>query len=506
MAPLYTMSGPGNNQKMEMFDVPHEFYYDDPMSDTSPPRLELTRQLGLFDSTMVMVGIVIGSGIFLTTGIMAKTLPSAGWILLAWITGGLLTMAGALTYAELGAALPHAGGQYVYLREAYGPMAGFLFGWILFLVYMTGGIAGLALAFAEYFGRLFPDLSVQSTVFATRIPLGGTGLPFSLSAGQLVGVAVIFILSGVNYVGVSFGKTVQNLLTTLKIGVILALIVLGLSVGKGTLPALRLWSPDWELGSLLIGFGVALVAVTWAFDGWNNVNFVAGEIKNPRRNLPRALILGTLMVTVLYVLTNLVYLFALPVSDMVGVVGIAEKATSALFGTSTGVLISTIVMVSVFGSLNGSILAGPRVYYAMARDGLFFRRAEHVHPRFRTPSFAVIIQAVWASLLTLAGTFEQIFTFAMFMAILFWIGAAAAVFTLRKKRPDLPRPYKTWGYPIVPMVFILASTGILLNTLLEKPVEALAGIGLTAVGIPVYFVWHKRTGHGNRGGMRDNTI
>jgi APA family basic amino acid/polyamine antiporter len=463
------------------------------MPETSRPRLELVRQLGLFDSTMVMVGIVIGSGIFVTTGIMAKTLPSAGWILLAWITGGLLTMAGALTYAELGAALPDAGGQYVYLREAYGSMAGFLFGWILFLVYMTGGIAGLALAFAEYFGRLFPDLSVQSTLFSTSIKIwGGVTLPFRLSAGQLVGVAVIVILSGINYVGVSFGKSVQNLLTTLKIGVMLVLITLGFSMGKGTFPTLKLWSPDWEFGPLIIGFGVALVAVTWAFDGWNNVNFVAGEIKNPRRNLPLALILGTLLTTVLYVLTNLVYLYALPVREMTGVVRIAEHATSALFGTSTGVLISTVVLVSVFGSLNGSILTGPRVYYAMARDGLFFRRAEQVHPRFRTPGFAVVIQAVWASLLTLVGTFEQIFTFAMFMAILFWIGAAAAVFTLRKKRPDLPRPYKTWGYPVVPAVFILASAGILLNTLLEKPVEALAGIGLTLTGIPVYFFWRRK--------------
>jgi APA family basic amino acid/polyamine antiporter len=463
------------------------------MPETSRPRLELVRQLGLFDSTMVMVGIVIGSGIFVTTGIMAKTLPSAGWILLAWITGGLLTMAGALTYAELGAALPDAGGQYVYLREAYGSMAGFLFGWILFLVYMTGGIAGLALAFAEYFGRLFPDLSVQSTLFSTSIKIwGGVTLPFRLSAGQLVGVAVIVILSGINYVGVSFGKAIQNLLTTLKIGVMLVLITLGFSLGKGTFPTLKLWSPDWEFGPLIMGFGVALVAVTWAFDGWNNVNFVAGEIKNPRRNLPLALILGTLLTTVLYVLTNLVYLYALPVRDMIGVVRIAEHTTSALFGTSTGVLISTVVLVSVFGSLNGSILTGPRVYYAMARDGLFFRRAEQVHPRFRTPGFAVVIQAVWASLLTLVGTFEQIFTFAMFIAILFWIGAAAAVFTLRKKRPDLPRPYKTWGYPVVPAVFILASAGILLNTLLEKPVEALAGIGLTLTGIPVYFFWRRK--------------
>jgi APA family basic amino acid/polyamine antiporter len=238
---------------------------------------------------------------------------------------------------------------------------------------------------------------------------------------------------------------------------------------------------------------VALIAVAWAFDGWNNVNFVAGEIKNPNQNLPLALILGTLGVTCLYVLVNYIYLFALPIKETIGVVRIAEKATSSLFGASTGSLISVLIIVSVFGSLNGSVLVGPRVYYAMAKDGLFFKRVARVHPRFRTPGFSIFIQAVWASALTLLGSFEQIFTFAMFMAILFWIWATASVFTLRKKRPDLPRPYKTWGYPVVPTIFIVTSVAILLNTLLEKPVEAVAGILLTALGVPVYFYWKRRS-------------
>jgi len=222
------------------------------------------------------------------------------------------------------------------------------------------------------------------------------------------------------------------------------------------------------------------------------VNFVAGEIKKPSRNLPLALITGTLGVTVLYVLTNYIYLYGLPIPEVVGVERIAEKASSALFGASAGALISAAVIISTFGSLNGSILAGPRVYYAMAKDGLFFRNASRVHPRFRTPGFAILIQAIWASLLTLVGTFEQIFTFAMFMAIVFWIAATASVFTLRKKHPNLPRPYKTWGYPVVPAIFIAASLGILLNTLLEKPVEALAGIVFTALGIPMYYYWKKK--------------
>lgn len=462
------------------------------MDDRNQPQGQLARKLGLFDSTMVMVGIVIGAGIFLTTGIMAKTIPSAGLILLAWTVGGLLTLAGALTYAELGAAMPEAGGQYVYLREAYGPMAAFLFGWILFLVYMTGGIAGLALAFAEYFGYFFPSLSTEANLVDFTGRIFRHPVHYSLSAGQIVGVAVILVLSLFNFFGVLFGKLIQNIFTVLKIGTLVLIVGLSFTIGKGSAPDLTLNPAGFSLNQLIIGFGLSLVAVTWAFDGWNNVNFVAGEIKKPQRNLPRALVLGTMGVTGLYVLVNCVYFYALPIPEIAGVVRIAEKATSAMFGGTTAALISAAVIVSTFGSLNGSILAGPRVYYAMARDGLFFKKVSHVHPRFRTPGFSILIQAVWASLLTLAGSFEQMLTFAMFMAILFHIAAAASVFTLRKKRPDMPRPYRTWGYPLVPGLFILASSGILLNTLVGKPTEALAGIVLTLIGIPLYFYWKRK--------------
>jgi len=462
-------------------------------SSKEPSQINLSRKLGLFDSTMVIVGIIIGSGIFLTTGIMAKSIPSGGLILLAWFVGGLLTLAGALAFAELGAAMPEAGGQYVYLREAYGPMAGFLFGWILFLVYMTGGIAGLALAFAEYTGYFFPSLGTGRIILDFQIPIFQGSFHYSLSAGQLVGVAVIVLLSIFNFIGIGLGKLIQNVFTVIKIGILASIIFLGFAVGKGSPPDLSLNPAGMSISGLLVGFGISLVAVAWAFDGWNNVNFVAGEIKNPERNLPLALIIGTLGTTLLYVLVNYIYLYALPIPEAVGVVRIAEKATSTLFGASTGALISALVIVSVFGALNGSILVGPRVYYAMARDKLFFRKVAHVHPRFRTPGFSILIQCIWAGLLTLLGTFEQIFTFAMFMSIIFWIAGTAAVFTLRKKRPDLPRPYKTWGYPFVPALFIIASTGILLNTLIEKPVEALAGLILTALGIPVYFYWRSRS-------------
>lgn len=452
----------------------------------------LVRQLGLFDSTMIMVGIVIGSGIFLTTGIMAKSIPSAGLILLAWIVGGFLTLAGALTYAELGAAMPEAGGQYIYLREAYGPLSGFLFGWILFLVYVTGGIAALAVAFAEYFGYFFPALSTKEMIFSAVINVFNHPLKYSLSRGQLVGISVIILLSVFNYIGVGLGKAIQNVFTMLKIGTIVAIITLGFTIGKGIAVDFSLNPTGLSFGQLIIGFGVALVAVSWAFDGWNNINFVAGEIKNPKRNLPLSLFLGTLILTVLYVLTNYIYLYALSIDKMAGVVRIAEKATTALFGGTTAALISAVVIISTFGSLNGTILTGPRVYYAMAKDKLFFHRVAKVHPRFHTPGFAILIQAIWACILTLSGTFEQLFTFVMFIAIIFWITAAASVFTLRKKYPHLPRPYKTWGYPVVPIVFITASLGILFNTLIEKPVESLAGLGLTAIGVPVYYYWKRK--------------
>jgi len=457
----------------------------------SPP--VLARKLGLFDSTMMMVGIVIGSGIFLTTGIMAKSIPSAGLILLAWLVGGLLILAGALTYAELGAAMPEAGGQYVYLREAYGPLFGFLFGWKLFLVNMTGSIAALGVAFAVYFGYFFPSLSTQKILFSVRVPFGDKGISLSLSAGQVIAVLVILLFSAFNYIGVTFGKSVQNVLTVIKITTIIVIIIFGLAVGSGNPVDLNLAPAGMDFTQVLIGFGIALIAISWAFDGWNNINYVAGEIKNPKRNLPLALLMGAVGISILYLLMNVVYILALPVEEMSGIVRIAETSATALFGTTAAKFISTAVLISVLGALNGAIFAGARVYYAMAKDKLFFHRVGKLHPKFHTPAFAILIQALWSCVLALTGTFEQLFTYAMFIGVLFWVIAAAAVFTLRRKNPTLPRPYKTWGYPVVPLIFIIALSGILINALIERPVESIIGLTFTALGIPVFFVWKKKT-------------
>ena len=452
--------------------------------DTGHTEIKLVRQLGLFDSTMIVVGIVIGAGIFLTTGIMAESLPSTGLLLLAWAIGGLVTLTGALAYAELGAAMPEAGGQYVYLREAYGPLVAFLNGWVIFLVYICGGVALLGVAFAEYLGSFFPILSTGAHFIHTE--------NISISNGQLVAVVLIVLFSVINYIGVASGKTAQNVLTVTKTGAILALIGFGLAADASVPFNLSFDAGDMSSGQVAVGFGTAMVAVFWAFDGWNNVNFVAGEIKNPARNLPLALIWGTIIISTIYLLVNVVYFKALPISEIAGVVTIAESASSALFGPSATSLLTVAILISIVGALNGTILVGARVYYAMAKDGLFFRGMATVHPRFRTPSIAIVTQAIWSSILALSGTIEQLFVYMVFSAVLFWIVTVAGVFTLRKKQPELPRPYKTWGYPVTPVIFIVACTGILINTLFESPLESFSGLGITAIGVPVYFYWRNK--------------
>ncbi len=456
----------------------------------------MVRQLGLFDSTMILMGIVIGSGIFLMTGIIAKSLPSGGMLLLVWIVGGGITLTGALVYAELGAAMPEAGGQYVYLREAYGPFVAFLSGWVIFLVYMCGGIALLGVAFSEYFGSFFPLFSNTTYLISTDL--------FSVTNGQVVAVVLIILFSLANYIGVVFGKMVQNTLTVIKIGAILLLIIFGLLVDKGVPIDLSFDASGISFSQLVVGFGVAMVAVFWAFDGWNNVNFVAGEIKNPARNLPLALILGTVLVGLIYVMVNVVYLKALPISEMAGVVTIADSASSVLFGTIATMFLTVAILISIVGALNGSVLVGARVYYAMAKDGLFFKKMATVHPRFKTPSVAIVTQAVWSSVLALSGTIEQLFIYIIFSAVIFWIITVAAVFTLRTKQPALPRPYNTWGYPVTPIIFIIACIGILINTLFESPLESLVGLGITAIGIPVYFYWRRKYGVEDKGSNTSN--
>ena len=449
---------------------------------------ELVRGLGLLDSTLIVIGVIIGSGIFLTTGVMAQSLPSAPLLMIAWIVGGLIAMTGALTYAELGAAMPAAGGQYVYLREAYGPLSAFLFGWITFLVYQPGSIAGLATGFAVYLGYFAPSLGTENVIAAVQV----AGNTLTLSAGQVVAAAVIVFLTAMNVIGLRSGALVQNVSTILKVAALAGLILFGLWFARGSVPNLSLETHSGEGVSLLSGFGVALIAVLWAYDGFSSLNFSAGEVKDPGRTLPRALVLGTAGVTVLYLLTNAVYLLALPISEMQGVLRVADKAASTLFGPTATAFVAVAVLVSAFGSINGTIFTGARVYYAMAKDRLFFKSVARVHPQYRTPHISLWLQCLWACALALSGTFEQLFTYTIFAAVLMYMAAAASVFTLRRTQPNLPRPYRVWAYPFVPGFFLASLAGVAINSLIERPLESFSGLGILALGVPVYFFWSRR--------------
>ena len=444
---------------------------------------KLDRQLDLFDSTMMVVGIVIGSGIFMTTGLMADALPSASLILIVWLLGGLQMLAGALTYAELGAAMPKAGGQYVYLREAYGSLPAFLFGWVAFIAYLTGTNAAIAVAVAEHLGSFYPSISTHNIVIDFDY--------FSISGGQIFAISLILILSFINYLGILFGKWIQNVFTILKIGSILFFALAGLFISTGNHIDFSINPTSMSIGSILTGMGIALVAVTWTVGGWEYVTFAAGEIKNPKKNLPLALIIGTVVILVLYIIINIAYLKVLPMDSLIGELKVGEATAKSLYGPGIAGAFVVVVIISMFGSLNGNILVGPRISYAMAKDELFFSKAADVHPKFHTPGNAIMIQGFWAAVLVLSGTFEEIITLVVFVNFMMWIAASSTVFVLRKKQPELERPYKVWGYPYVPAFFIIFSSAIMINTFFESPQQSLMGIGLTLLGIPAYLYWKK---------------
>jgi APA family basic amino acid/polyamine antiporter len=445
----------------------------------------LLRKLNLLDATFLVIGAVIGSGIFMTTGFIAEYLPSPGLILIIWLVGGFITLCGALAFAELGAMYPKAGGQYVYLREAYGPWAGFLYGWGFFWVIECGGIATLAVAFGEFFGYFFPSLSTQTYILKLNL----IGFDYSLSAGQLVAVASILILSAVNYFGIKSGIVVQNIFTFLRIAAIAALVVLGLTLGKksGVGEIDQLFSGNASIDLKL--FGLALIAVFWTYDGWYSVSCTAEEVKKPERNIPLGLIFGILSIVLIYMLVNLVYILALPVDQMKGVTRIGELASTQLFGPTATLFISGTIMISIFGCLSASILYGPRVYFAMAEDGAFFQSMKYIHPRYRVPTKAIVWQAVWSSLLCLSGTFQGLFEYVVFALVIFFAATGFAVIVLRFKQPGTKRPYRTWGYPYLPLLFILVNLAVFLNTIWAQPLKSLVGLIILIIGIPAFLYW-----------------
>jgi len=442
------------------------------VTDSNAQGQDLPRVLGLWDIVGIVVGGIIGSGIFIVPAAIAGEVKTPVLIFAVWIGGGLLSFFGALAFAELAAAYPHAGGSYVFLRESFGKIIAFLFGWTLFLVIDTGAIATLAVAFSSKYLPYF----------------------FPLSRIAQKGIAVLFVLFLVviNYIGVRWGANFQNFLTLIKFVALAGICGVVFIFGKGSMA--NLTAPQSEPFSLgLIGsFGVALVAVLWAYKGWEAASYSAGETKNPGRNLPWGIFIGTLAVIGIYIVTNLAYIYVFPAGQIAQSDRIASDVMSLIVGPVGASIVAVIILFSITGAANQVLLTSPRVYYAMAKDGLFFRRISDVHLKFLTPHVSIVAMGAWSIVLSVSGTFEQLFTYVIFGEWIFFGLTVTAVVILRKKRPDLPRPYKTLGYPFTPVFFIFSALLISINTLINEFVNALAGLVIILLGLPAYFYWMRK--------------
>ncbi len=437
-------------------------------------KIGLPRVLTLWDVIMIVIGGVIGSGIFLSPKSIAAAVPTPLIMLAVWVVGGMFSFFGALSFAELGAAMPEAGGIYIYLREAYGSLLSFLFGWTLFLVIDSGAIATLAVAFSSEMLPKFPALASMS-----------------MRDQKLIAAGFVVFLGIVNYVGVRWGARLQNLLTVIKTGAI-GLVVVGVfffTRGQGHPANFVEPKPGpFNLG-LLGAFGVGLVASLWAYKGWEAATYSAGETKNPQRNLPLGILIGTFAVIVLYVLANLAYLYVIPVTGIANSSTVAPDAMRMVMGPFGASLIIFLILFSILGAANQTVLTSPRVYFAMARDGLFFKKVAEVHPKFLTPHVSIVAISVWSILLTLTGTFEQLFTYVIFGEWIFFGLTVASVIVLRKKRPDLDRPYRTWGYPVTPVIFVLAALYVAVSSLIGEFRNAMGGLLIIIIGVPAYLFW-----------------
>jgi basic amino acid/polyamine antiporter, APA family len=457
------------------------------------PQPGLRRDLGLWSAVAIVIGTVIGSGIFRVSSKMVAEVGSPSAVFLVWIFGGVLSLFGALTYAELAAAMPEAGGEYVYLKAAYGPLWGYMYGWTQMWVAKSGSIATIATLFFVYCANFVPILDgVLATV---RLPIGPGGGPLEIRYGQICAMALILALGAINYAGVKFGGRMQVAVTALKLGLIGGMIAIGVLAGQGSAANL---SSSIPVAGGAAGFFTALVAALWAYDGWNNVSMVSSEIRQPQRSLPRALIAGTAAVIGIYLLTNLAYFRVLPAHDVAVAPRVAAEMMSRIFGAVGASAVSVAVMVSTFAALNGSILSGARVPYAMASDGLFFRRVAQVHPVYRTPGVSILALCGWAALLVLSGRFEELYTYVMFASWILYGMTGIAVLVLRRQRPEMARPYKTLGYPWVPVLFVLGAAAVVWFTLLHSPRESLLGLGIILAGLPFYFHWRRKFGRESR--------
>ncbi len=469
----------------------------------------LQKRVNLFDGIMIVAGAMIGSGIFITSADIARTVGSPGWMMVVWLITGVITVIGAISYGELASMMPDVGGQYVYLREAYHPLIGFLFGWTTFLVIQCGSIAAVAVAFAKFTGVLIPWISDRNILFEAG--------PLKINSTMVVAIAMISFLTWLNTRGIVTGKTVVNIFTSTKVIALFGFILIGFFATK----ALSSWEINkevfWAAGRIgennqvipLTGFALiaavatALVGSLFSADAWYNVTYISGEVINPRRTVPLSLIFGTLIVSVIYIFTNWVYIRVLPLSgspDGADVVArgiqyatddrVATSAMSVVFGDYAAIIMAVFVMVSTFGCNHGLILAGPRVYYAMAKDGLFFKRVAEINKK-GVPGFAIAVQGVWAVLLCLSGTYSNLLDYVIFAVLLFFSLTILAIFVLRVKRPEIHRPYKAFGYPAIPGFYILVTTFIMIILLIYKPNYTFPGLIIVLIGIPVYYLWRK---------------
>jgi APA family basic amino acid/polyamine antiporter len=457
------------------------------ISMPNKPQSALVKGLGLFGATSVAAGTMIGTAIFVVPGIMLQQVGTPSMVLLVFVAAGILSLFGALAYAELGAALPEAGGEFVYMHRAYGPLYGFLYGWTQFIIAKTASIAAIATGFVIYLSYFFPRL--HDTVWGASFHFGEYAIDLRLTGLQIASTLMVFLLSALNILGVRRSGIVQTFFTASKLLVLAVLIVLGLAYGNGSWAGFHPFLAAGGHGGLLTAFGVATVSALWAYDGWNNLSMVAGEVKNPQRNMPLALIGGTLLVLIVYVLLDIAYFHVLPTSEILGTRTVASDAARRVLGNAGGAFIAVGVMISAFASLNGSILAGSRIPYATARAGLFPAVLASVNPRFHTPAVSLVGQAIIAGLFTLTGQYQSLYTKVIFSEFLFYALCTAGVFVLRRREPNLPRPYRTWGYPLVPALFVILSVCLLVNTFWQQRADSMWGVVLVGSGIPAYWIW-----------------
>lgn len=463
------------------------------MSNKKEEKTELVRGLTLTAAIMIVVGTMIGSGIFRKPASMAEQLMSPELLILAWVVAGIISLIGALVFAEAAGMIDKTGGQYSFFQKMYGNFTAYIYGWSVIAVIQTGAQAAIAYVFAEYLGYFisYPELSKSFQEFNIYFPFVGEINPFFEFGTKTVAMLAIIFLTGINYVGVVLGGIVQIIITYAKIISITILSILLLTFGNGSISNLVYSPADFSSEyNIITLFGLAMVGAFWAYDGWSNVTYVAGEVKEPKKNIPKALVVGTLIVIGIYVLINLAYLYILPIEEMAVSPLVAATAMEKVFGSYGGTIISILVIVSTFGALNGSLLASARVPFIMGRDKIFFNVLGKVHPKFGTPHIALLTQGLWASVLCYSGTFDIITNYVMFASWLFYMMAAIGIFILRKKEPDNPRPYKVWVYPITPIIFISFSFLFLLNTLISDTENAMKGLILIFLGLPVYF-YHK---------------